>query len=181
WFIEYALPAIGRELGSGRIAPALITLWIGANDAALLDGASTRQHVPLGTYSKNLASIIRVFRTSAPDAQILLITPPHVDEAARLMRSKTGRLDRSNAVTGEYARACVDAARELDIPVLDLHTFFNTLPPRERASCLEDGLHFTARGNRLVEQQIRAKIAASFPELAARLKVWQLPNWSKLT
>ncbi|KAE8888188.1 hypothetical protein PF005_g21500 [Phytophthora fragariae] len=50
WFIEFALPVIKRELSSGGISPSLITLWLGANDAALTDGPSSRQHVHGNTF-----------------------------------------------------------------------------------------------------------------------------------
>ncbi|KAG2502626.1 hypothetical protein JM18_009519 [Phytophthora kernoviae] len=181
WFIEFALPIINRELSSGVARPALITLWLGANDAALVDGPSGRQHVPIGVYTTNLIEIIRSLRASAPRADILLITPPHVDDAARRKRSKSERLDRSNSLAGDYARACVEVAKDVDVPVLDLHSWFNAMPPRERSLSLEDGLHLSAWGNRLMERLLRAKIAESFPELMARLHVQDIPDWRQLS
>ncbi|KAG3115939.1 hypothetical protein PI125_g5058 [Phytophthora idaei] len=180
WFIEFALPVIKRELSGGGISPSLITLWLGANDAALTNGPSARQHVPLETYAANLEEIVYSLRASAPDAALLLITPPHVDDAARQMRSKTGRLDRSNAMAGEYARACVETAAKLGVTVLDVHSLFNSMSARERTMCLEDGLHLSAWGNRLMERLLRAKIADAFPVLMSRLEVWEIPNWDRL-
>ncbi|RLN98480.1 hypothetical protein BBJ28_00006545 [Nothophytophthora sp. Chile5] len=177
WFIEAALPVIDHELSSASCSPALITLWLGANDAALPDGDSARQHVPLATYAANLTEIVRAFQVTAPEASILLITPPHVDDAVRQTGSHSGRAERTNAVAGEYARSCVEVAHELGISVLDLHSFFNAMSVTDRAACLEDGLHFSARGNRLVDEQLRAKIATAFPELERRLNAWQLPNF----
>ncbi|KAG7380597.1 hypothetical protein PHYPSEUDO_006991 [Phytophthora pseudosyringae] len=179
-FLEFALPVVTRELAGGSFSPALITLWLGANDAALAHGPSARQHVPLELYAANLAQIISTLRARAPGADILVITPAHVDDAARQMRSKTGRLDRSNAMAGEYARAGVETAAKLGVAVLDAHSFFNAMPARESAACLEDGLHLSARGNQLMDRLLRAKIADAFPALMSRLEVWEIPNWDRL-
>ncbi|RLN93323.1 hypothetical protein BBJ28_00002103 [Nothophytophthora sp. Chile5] len=177
WFLESALPVIEGELASLGTSPALITLWLGANDAALLDGRSAWQHIPLADYSTNLAQIVHTFRLKAPASQILLITPAHVNDARRLVDSPDGKLDRSNAAAGEYARACVEVAGELNIPVLDLYTFFNAMSESDRASYLEDGLHFNAKGNRAVDQELQAIIATAFPELLSRLGVWDIPTY----
>ncbi|ETL99404.1 hypothetical protein L917_03741 [Phytophthora nicotianae] len=180
WFIEFALPVIKRELSDGSISPSLITLWLGANDAALTDGPSARQHVPLEAYATNLETIVYMLKASAPDAELLLITPPHVDDAARQMRSKTGRLDRSNTMAGEYARVCVETAGKVGVTVLDVHSLFNVMSARERTMCLEDGLHLSAWGNRLMDRLLRTKIADAFPALMSRLEVWDIPNWNRL-
>ncbi|KAL3671277.1 hypothetical protein V7S43_003209 [Phytophthora oleae] len=75
WFIDFALPVVKNELST--ISPSLITLWLGANDAALPNGQSSRQHVVVETYAANLEKIIHTLRINAPDASILVITPPH--------------------------------------------------------------------------------------------------------
>ncbi|EEY58094.1 isoamyl acetate-hydrolyzing esterase 1, putative [Phytophthora infestans T30-4] len=177
WFIESALPALERELSGEVRSPCLITLWLGANDAALPDGTAARQHVPLATYKENLTTIVRSFQAKAPRAHILLITPPHVDDAVRKSRSPIGCAERTNAAAGEYAQACVETAGEIGVSALDLHSFFNSMSESERAACLDDGLHFTAKGNRLVDEQLQKKINKAFPSLAKQLKVWQLPNF----
>ncbi|KAG6576378.1 putative isoamyl acetate-hydrolyzing esterase 1 [Phytophthora cinnamomi] len=120
------------------------------------------------------------YNTNAPDADLLVITPPRVDDAARLQRSKTGRLDRSNAEAGEYAKSCVATAERLGVAVLDLHALFNSMPAREQAMALEDGLHLSAWGNRLVDRLLRAKVADAFPALVSRLQVSTIPNWDRL-
>ncbi|ETM52554.1 hypothetical protein L914_03848 [Phytophthora nicotianae] len=177
WFIESALPVVERELSGEVRSPSLITLWLGANDAALPNGTSARQHVPLATYKENLAMIVRSFQAKAPQAHILLITPPHVDDAVRKSRSPVGCAERTNAAAGEYAQACVEVAGEVGVDVLDLHSFFNAMSESERAACLDDGLHFTAKGSRLVDEQLQVKITKAFPDLAKQLEVWQLPNF----
>ncbi|CAI5744473.1 unnamed protein product [Peronospora destructor] len=177
WFIDSALPVIERELSGEVRPPSLITLWLGANDAALPDGNAARQHVPLAAYKENLVTIVHTFQTRAPEARILLITPPHVDDAVRKSRSPSGCAERTDAAAGEYARACVEVARDLGMNVLDLYSFFHMLPEKDRAACLDDGLHFTAMGNRLVDEQLQTKISKVFPDLGKQLEAWQLPDF----
>lgn len=64
--------------------PVLVTVFFGANDAALPDRSSARQHVPVAEYAANLASMVAFLRDSRGAGNVLLITPPPVDEAARL-------------------------------------------------------------------------------------------------
>ncbi|KAG7398104.1 hypothetical protein PHYBOEH_011738 [Phytophthora boehmeriae] len=175
WFVEFALPTIKRELSER--SPALITLWLGANDAALPDGESAKQHVPLPTYSANLVKIVQSFRDRAPNANLLLITPPHVDDAVRQSFSPTNRAERTNAMAGEYAQACVEVGRKLDVNVLDVYSIFNSMEESERAECLDDGLHFSTKGNALVFRELQTKIHDAFPELEKSLENWQLPNF----
>ncbi|RLN63686.1 hypothetical protein BBJ29_005657 [Phytophthora kernoviae] len=145
WFIEFALPSIEQELSESVRSPNLITLWLGTNDAALPDGDVVKQHVPLAEYTANLTKIVRAFQLNAPSAKILLITPPHVDDTVRQSRSSTNQAERTNAVAGEYARACADVARELELNVLDMYSYFNALPESDRNACLNDGLHFAVK------------------------------------
>lgn len=181
WFIEHALPVLEQELLSGRVLPSLVVLWLGANDAALADGYAANQHVPLVDYRENLHAILAALKKATPpDCEFLFITPPHVDDAMRAGRVTSGTVDRSNESAGKYARACVEEARAAGIDALDLYSFFNAMSAQERNACLSDGLHFSAKGNRLVDEQLRNKIVDAFPDLAARLEVWQTPNWHDL-
>jgi isoamyl acetate esterase len=94
----------------------LLTIFFGANDCALPDGTSSRQHVPIPQYKDNLKAII-AHAKSAGIENILLITPPPVDEAARVKYNKgihgvnaKETSERSNAVAGEYAAACKEVS-----------------------------------------------------------------------
>lgn len=186
WYLEYSMPIIASEIASGKYTPAFITVWLGANDAALPAGSNSEQHVPKEAYKKNLVRIVHAFQNMAPDARILLITPPHVDDNARHRRArkyegeKKGLVDRTNEMAGNYARACVETAHSLGVPVLDLHTFFNDMPKWRRNNLLEDGLHLNTRGNRLMYEQLQDKIESEFPDVVRKLKRWQTPAFSKL-
>ncbi|KAG7377297.1 hypothetical protein PHYPSEUDO_011881 [Phytophthora pseudosyringae] len=179
WFYKYIAPTIEREIQKGvYTAPSLITVWFGSNDAALANGTSSTTHVPIEDYKENLKKIVRQFGTAAPAANVLLITPPHVNDTARaeLSAEQNGTIDRTNAMAKEYARACVEAAEAVGVPVLDLNTFFNAMPEATRNSLLQaDGLHLNAMGNILVDEELRNKIDAEFPRLEGSLEVWQFP------
>ncbi|KAE8888143.1 hypothetical protein PF005_g6376 [Phytophthora fragariae] len=161
WYLKYAMPVIHGEIVSGTYSPALIMLWLGANDAALPTGSSSEQHVPITQYRDNLIRIVRQFQAMAPDARILLITPPHVDDMARHRRAmknegdKHGVADRTNEMAGNYAQW-------------------------RRNNLLEDGLHLNTRGNKLMFDQLLDKIKAEFPDVMRKLERWQLPKFGTL-
>jgi lysophospholipase L1-like esterase len=101
-------------------------VFFGANDASL-PATNFRQHVPLGEFSQNLETIVETLRSQFPQAEILLITPPPIDEGVL----SAGRLagTRSNASAGEYAAAVVAAGSKLSAPVVDLWTSMQAAAP----------------------------------------------------
>ncbi|KAJ8564197.1 hypothetical protein ON010_g7149 [Phytophthora cinnamomi] len=175
-------PTIEREIRKGVYrTPSLITIWFGANDAALTTGYNSAQHVSIEDYKENLKKIVSDFWTAAPTADILLITPPHVNDAARakLAAAQNGSIDRTNAMTKKYAQACVETGASIGVPVLDLNSYFNAMNETTRdALLISDGLHFNSSGNELVYEQLTEKIADVFPSLATKLKVSQFPGYS---
>ena len=82
---KYALPLLKDEWAASKCSvPSLITLWLGANDAALLSGDREWQHVPLEEYKQNLLDIVQTYQKIAPEAGIILLTPPPVIHEVRL-------------------------------------------------------------------------------------------------
>jgi lysophospholipase L1-like esterase len=179
WFLKHIAPTIEREIRKGIYAtPSLITVWFGANDAALASGYDSETHVPLAEYKENLEKIVRGFWAAAPSADILLITPPHVNDTARaeIAVEQNGTIDRTNAMAKRYAAACVEAGASIGVPVLDLNTYFNAMNESTRdALLIADGLHFNASGNKLVYKQLVDEIAHVFPTLTGKLRAWQFP------
>ncbi|GLT54168.1 hypothetical protein SLA2020_273900 [Shorea laevis] len=96
-----------------------------------------------------------------PKTQILLITPPPIDEEGRLrhpyVENPLGLPERTNDAAGAYAKACVSVAREYGFPVVDLWTKMQQLPDWEKV-CLRDGLHLTQSGNRIVFDEVVTKL-----------------------
>ncbi|KAK3008751.1 hypothetical protein RJ639_015310 [Escallonia herrerae] len=99
-----------------------------------------------------------------PTTHILLITPPPIDEAARLLypfaKNTLGLPERTDDAAGAYAKACVDVAGECGTPVVDLWTRMQQFPDWQKAY-LRDGLHLTRAGNRIVFKEVVKKLGGS--------------------
>ncbi|KAI9915568.1 hypothetical protein PsorP6_007873 [Peronosclerospora sorghi] len=180
WYLKYGVPSIRSELSRGAYTPAVVTIWLGANDAALPNGSAKAQHVPLAVYKENLVSLVHAFQEMAPNAGILLITPPYVDDEVQekwaWRSTRRGHVALSNAVTATYARACVETAHELRLPSLDLHTSFSNLTTWTRKQMLVDGLHLSARGNAFMYEQLKAKVDMAFPDVSRKSKRLLFPE-----
>lgn len=177
WILDYALPTFEIELKT-QYAPSLVTVFLGANDAALTAGPDAHQHVSLDEFRENLAQIIRSLTPLLPPrAKILLITPPAVIDSDR----PNG--DRNNDAVGEYARACVDVASAEHVAVVDLHTHFNTKYPleSERKAFFSDGLHLSAQGNGAVAELIEDAMNKILDDVdLASIGGLQLPGFQSL-
>ncbi|OWZ18511.1 hypothetical protein PHMEG_0007386 [Phytophthora megakarya] len=185
WWLKYVQPTLDKELESGTYKPSIITVWLGSNDATLTNGSNAEMHVPLPDYSKNLLEIVTRFQAAAPKAEVVLITPPHVGDADRAKEAqkrtdaKKGLLDRSNAMAGKYASACVQVAAKAGVPVLDLYTHFNKMPEAKRNTYLHDGLHFSKAGHVVVNDLLLELIRKDFPDVGKQIDVYQYPFVSK--
>ncbi|XP_054778260.1 GDSL esterase/lipase At5g45920-like, partial [Prosopis cineraria] len=122
----------GNGIHSESEPIAAVTVFFGANDASLPDRCSAFQRVPLHEYKHNLHSIVSFFKKRWPNAHVLLITPPPIDEDALLrypyVENKQGLPERTNEAAGEYARACTDIAGECGVLVIDLWTKMQHYP-----------------------------------------------------
>ncbi|XP_056175755.1 GDSL esterase/lipase At5g45920 isoform X1 [Syzygium oleosum] len=189
WALK-VLDKVFPAAGGSDDAPLAITVFFGANDACLPDRCSAFQHVPLHEYKQNLHSIISTFKLFHaprlahvkdhpargvcratllrrggkkrwPKTQILLISPPPIDEDARLkfpyVDNPMGMPERTNEAAGAYAKACVSVAAECGFPVVDLWTKMQRFPDWGKA-CLRDGLHLTQTGNRIVFDEVIMKL-----------------------
>ncbi|XP_077607176.1 isoamyl acetate-hydrolyzing esterase 1 homolog [Crocuta crocuta] len=153
--------------------PVAVTIFFGANDSALKD-ENPKQHVPLDEYVGNLKSMVRYLQSvGVPEHRIVLITPPPLCEAAweRECRAQGCKLNRLNLVAGDYAAACLHAARDCGTEVLDLWTLMQK-DGQDFSSFLSDGLHLSPKGNEFLFSHLWPLIekrAASLPLL--------LPYW----
>ncbi|KAE9285501.1 hypothetical protein PF008_g26900 [Phytophthora fragariae] len=126
------------------------------------------------------------FQALVPAADILLVAPPHVDDDVRRKHAEEepgkwkGVMDRSNARSGIYARACVETANDIGVPVLDLYTYFNAMNASTRNPLLWDGLHFTAEGHEIVSELLLDKFQSEFPNVAKALESWKIIGSSVL-
>ncbi|KAK1268684.1 GDSL esterase/lipase [Acorus gramineus] len=154
WALRVAEKVFG---GFESPPPAAVTVFFGANDACLPDRSGAFQHVPVEEYRLNLLSLLQLIRSRWPTTILLLITPPPIDEDGRLRfpyaDDRSGLPERTNAFAGTYRNACIDAAEELAVPVVDLWTKMQRFPGWEK-NLLRDGLHLTAEGNRVVFEEV---------------------------
>ncbi|KAL9189997.1 hypothetical protein ACHAXT_009672 [Thalassiosira profunda] len=130
----------------------------GANDSCLPDGAHARHHVPLEEYASNLRGMVDTIQTwnAQKNVAVALVTPPPCDTEMQ----KESRHNEN--VTRLYADACIEVAREEEVPVVDAWRGMQ-LPLAKNATgedassferrrqwkedYLSDGLHLSPLGN----------------------------------
>ncbi|KAJ0962496.1 hypothetical protein J5N97_027618 [Dioscorea zingiberensis] len=143
-----------------RTPPDAATIFFGANDAAILGRTSERQHVPVDEYKANLHKIVKQMKNCSPTMLVVVITPPPVDEHGRkeyarsLYGEKAMELpERTNEITGIYAKQCIELAREVHLPYVDLWSLMQETEGWQK-KFLSDGLHLTEAGNSVVHQEV---------------------------
>ncbi|XP_073135109.1 GDSL esterase/lipase At5g45920-like [Henckelia pumila] len=143
------------------LSPAAVLVFFGANDACLPERSSAFQHVPLEEYKQNLRTIVAFLKKQWPSSFILLVTPPPIDEAARLLHplseNSSGLPERTNEAAGNYAKACLAVASECGVAAVDLWTKMQQFPGWQKAY-LADGLHLTGNGNKVLFEEVVARL-----------------------
>ena len=183
---RWIMRLLPRVFPTSGEAPSLVTVLLGANDAArpppipgcpLTDDAGRpfagRQHVPLEEYRAHLVEIVACARRcGGGGARVLLITPPPVDEDDWLTHVKAtcGRPlpadaepDRRAALTAEYARVCIEVGASTHTPVLDLNSLMAAAEDTRGMLC--DGLHPNEKGGEFIHTAVLAALSEHFPEL----------------
>ncbi|XXG84022.1 hypothetical protein AAC387_Pa10g1637 [Persea americana] len=140
--------------------PIAVTVFFGANDAALLGRTNERQYVPVEEYKENLKKIVHRLKELSPTMLVVLITPPPIDEDGRkeyaqsLYGQKAAELpERTNEMAGVYAAQCVAVAKELGVPSINLWSKMQETTGWQK-KFLSDGLHLTEEGNALVYEEV---------------------------
>ncbi|XP_022922525.1 GDSL esterase/lipase At5g62930 [Cucurbita moschata] len=165
-------------------APIVVTIFFGANDAAIFGRTSERQHVPLDEYKDNLKKMVNHLKEYSPTTLVILITPPPVDEDGRneyarsLYGDKARELpERSNEVTGLYAKQCLELAKEMGLLAIDLWSKLQETEGWQK-KFLRDGLHFTPEGNVILHQELE-KVLNETSVSAAKLPL-DFPHHSEI-
>ncbi|XP_073054016.1 GDSL esterase/lipase At5g45920-like [Primulina eburnea] len=118
-------------------SPAAVLVFFGANDACIPDRSSAFQYVPLEEYKQNLHAIVAFLKKQWPSSCVLLITPPPIDEAARLLHplsdNSSGLPERTNEAAGNYSKACLAVASECGVAAVDLWTKMQQFPGWQKA------------------------------------------------
>jgi lysophospholipase L1-like esterase len=147
---------------AAQLAPVLLwIIWVGANDAVL---PAYPHHVPLDKYKQNLKEMVSRIRAHG-EGKILFITPPPIDvEMLKVHHRRKGN-DRDAEVTKGYARACVEAAGELGVGVVDFWEVVKSRAGTNPRGWFTDGLHLGPKGYRALEETVMEFIGREWPEL----------------
>ncbi|XP_054807364.1 GDSL esterase/lipase At5g62930 [Prosopis cineraria] len=164
--------------------PIATTIFFGANDAALSGRGSERQHVPIEEYKENLRKIVHHLKECSPAMLIVLISPPPVcekgrDAYARSLYGENARKlsERTNEVTGEYAKACIETAEELGVRFINLWSKMQETDGWQM-KFLSDGLHLTPEGNEVVYQEVTRVFNGAW--LSAEEMPYDFPHHSQI-
>lgn len=175
WYIRYAEDnGVWDEAGNIM----LVTIFFGANDAALLE-RDPAKHVPLTEFKTNVETIVDKAKSAYPDAKILVIAPPPVHREQRLKFQKdrygekaTGIPERTSEHTGKYAAVCREVAETKKVPCLDLFTDMRNAEGNSDEDDIGrffwDGLHFSKTGQKFVYNALTKAIQKHFPGLEVR-------------
>jgi len=166
---------ITKELFQGIAA---VTLFLGANDAALPEEKPT-QHVPVRSYQENLLLIIeKIKKIGIKGNQIIVITPPPISETCLLedmvLKGEGTKCTRTNKNAEIYSRACLKVAEESDCRYIDLWKSINFEDDMKSFLC--DGLHLSVKGNKRVADLLTPHLN----ELTSTLPML-LPYWRDFT
>ncbi|KAM9853551.1 isoamyl acetate-hydrolyzing esterase 1 homolog [Aulostomus maculatus] len=139
-----------------------------------VEDKNPQQHVPLQEYSENLKEITRLLASAGVSVdKIIFITPPPLHEPAweKECVLKGSPLNRHNAVAGQYAQACVQAAGQCGADVLGLWTLMQK-DGQDYTIYLSDGLHFSDKGNQFVSQHLWGLLERRVAHLPFILPYW---------
>ncbi|XP_028993776.1 isoamyl acetate-hydrolyzing esterase 1 homolog isoform X2 [Betta splendens] len=170
---KIALPRLINNQNSADHRIAAVTVFFGANDCALAD-KNPQQHIPLKEYLENLKEISKLLAVNGVSAdKVIFITPPPIHEAAweKECILKGCPLNRLNAVAGQYAQACVEAAGQCGADVLDLWTLMQK-DGQDYTAYLSDGLHLSEKGNQFVAQHLWELLERRVVDLPFILPYW---------
>ncbi|XP_012678299.1 isoamyl acetate-hydrolyzing esterase 1 homolog [Clupea harengus] len=170
---RWAKIVLPRVIPSAVSHIAAVTVFFGANDCALED-KNPQQHIPLQQYAENLKEIAQYLASvGVPEDKVIFITPPPLNEAdwEKQCVLKGCALNRTNAVAGQYAQACVRSASQCGADVLDLWTLMQK-DGQDFSVYLSDGLHLSDKGNQFVAQHLWRLLESRVSQLPLILPYW---------
>ncbi|KAI9349151.1 SGNH hydrolase-type esterase domain-containing protein, partial [Obelidium mucronatum] len=179
----------------------LITLLLGTNDYV---HPTFNKHVPIDKYTTNMSEMIATILRIAPDAKLLLLTPPPMSVKVVYDGDQVPSNPKIYATlenAKRYRDACLSLVKEfnsiddsgessrLRVDVLDTWQLFlnpseiediDSWDPATRLKHLfADTRHFNEDGNRILFEGVVGKIKDTWPELQASVQKEVLPtNWS---
>ncbi|XP_044144580.1 isoamyl acetate-hydrolyzing esterase 1 homolog isoform X2 [Bufo gargarizans] len=152
---------------------AAVTIFFGANDSSIRE-QNPQKHVPLEEYTENLRSMVQYLKSvNIKEEKIVLITPPPIHEPTLEKHCLTNgfKLNRLNAVTWAYARACAKVGDEYGADVVDLWTLMQE-GGSDYTVYLSDGLHLSEEGNQFLESKLWPLLEKKLGALPFILPYW---------
>lgn len=174
------------------------TIFFGANDARLPDTPGFSQTVSIYQYRENLVKIAMHPAVQAHRPQLILITPPPVEERLGLANDQEKGINvvrRTAENTARYAEVVRQVGKELNVPVLDVWTAFmeeagwkegEPLPGSSSieqnpvlVELLHDGLHLTGPAYKIIYKQMMELIEAHLPDQMPEKLPFVFPAWDQ--
>ena len=160
--------------------PDFVFIFFGANDSV---DEKVVQHVPLNEYRQNIFDIANTIRNQLPKIPIVIITPPPIWEDLlqdfNRNKGKAILIDRTNERALQYADACKDVGKTLNIPVVNSWEAMEGFSSN-RANYLSDGLHLSSIGNLKLFDAVMLVVLRYFPEWNPDIMEMQMPQWAQI-
>ncbi|XP_042417257.1 GDSL esterase/lipase CPRD49-like [Zingiber officinale] len=141
---------------NAAIQPALVIVYFGGNDSCIPHASIKGPHVPLQEYIANMEKIaVHLMGLSEKTRIIFLSCPPVNEEMHRLTQdSKLCVTNRSNESCKKYSEACKQLCWRMDLKVIDLFTIIQEHDDQSTPCFIEDGIHFSAEGSKVLAREI---------------------------
>lgn len=149
------LPEVLDALDANRTV--LATLWFGTNDACDPKGPMSFMSVSIPEYQENIKTLVKKLK-SAGVKNVLVLTPPPINDARRKLSYPNGPTDRRLDLARQYAAAAVEAGRAAGAYVLDVFTSLTSDPNWASKYIHPDGIHLSAGGQEEVYQLLNGFI-----------------------
>ncbi|KAL8584901.1 hypothetical protein ACOMHN_043538 [Nucella lapillus] len=161
---------------------AAVTIFLGANDSNDFE-TNPRQHVPLEEYGQCLTAMVdHLTSVGVSRDKIILISPPaFCAEAWRVECVKKGReVTKTNETTKKYAEACMAVAKECGTQKVDLYSHMMKTQESEWKSMLNDGLHLSESGSRLLFDLLLPTLDQLMEDVPIKFPAWDEVNMDDL-
>ncbi|KAI8612332.1 SGNH hydrolase-type esterase domain-containing protein [Chytriomyces sp. MP71] len=175
FWLKSALPSLLQNSPQSKVK--LVTLLIGTNDATEPGQLS---NVPVDLYEENLREILNIIHKLAPEARVLVLTPPplgtkYPHNFFSYNRVKNYRTLCTATVTAMIMDTSSEGWAKDRVALLDIWDVMipgrlhdkSEFDPSTLSSLFSDGVHFSKKGHQVVYEAVKAKIADVWPHLEA--------------
>ncbi|XP_042026425.1 GDSL esterase/lipase CPRD49-like isoform X2 [Salvia splendens] len=134
-----------------EIQPSLVIVYFGGNDSTGPHSSGRGPHVPLPEYIENMKKIGTYLKSLSDKTRVIFLTCPPINEAKVRVNSE---LVRTNELCRTYSAALMELCKELGINAIDLCTAIQKREDWQDACFIEDGVHLSAEGSKIVAEEI---------------------------